>query len=150
MPDGPLPPLVALGRDLRAKGLPVGTGRILTFVRGVAAIGLTDRTSLYWTARASLVASRADLDTFDATFDAWFRSLRLDDGDELSFEFDLPPDPEALEPGEDALADVEGAATAATWHRSPTRTTNRPRARTRRSASWRRRSRSSARNRSPT
>ena len=116
MPDGPLPPLVALGRDLRAKGLPVGTGRILTFVRGVAAIGLTDRTSLYWTARASLVASRADLDTFDATFDAWFRSLRLDDGDELSFEFDLPPDPEALEPGEDALADVEGVSTAATWH----------------------------------
>src|SRR6185436_19508114 len=98
-------PLVALGRDLRAKGLPVGTGRILTFVRGVAAIGLTDRASLYWTARASLVASRADLDTFDATFDAWFRSLRLDDGDEVSFDFDPPPDPEALEPGEDALAD---------------------------------------------
>ena len=84
MPDGPLQPLVALGRDLRAKGLPVGTGRILTFVRGVAAIGLTDRASLYWTARASLVASRADLDTFDATFDAWFRSLRLLVHDRLS------------------------------------------------------------------
>jgi uncharacterized protein with von Willebrand factor type A (vWA) domain len=71
-------------------------------VRGVAAIGLTDRASLYWTARASLVASRADLDTFDATFDAWFRSLRLDDGDELSFEFDLPPDPRRSSRGEDA------------------------------------------------
>jgi hypothetical protein len=116
MPEGPLPPLVALGRDLRAKGLPVGTGRILTFVRGVAAIGLTDRTSLYWTARSTMVASRADLDTFDATFDAWFRSLRLDEGDELSFEFDLPPDPEALEPGDDALADVETLSAAASWH----------------------------------
>jgi uncharacterized protein with von Willebrand factor type A (vWA) domain len=116
MPEGPLPPLVALGRDLRAKGLPVGTGRILTFVRGVAAIGLTDRTSLYWTARSTMVASRADLDTFDATFDAWFRSLRLDEGDELSFEFDLPPDPEALEPGDDALADVEALSAAASWH----------------------------------
>jgi uncharacterized protein len=116
MADGPLPPLVALGRDLRAKGLPVGTGRILTFVRGVAAIGLTDRTSLYWTARSTLVASRADLDTFDATFDAWFRSLRLDEGDGLSFDLDLPPDPESLEPGEDALADVEGTSAAATWH----------------------------------
>lgn len=116
MADGPLPPLVALGRDLRAKGLPVGTGRILTFVRGVAAIGLSDRTSLYWTARSTMVASRTDLDTFDATFDAWFRSLRLDEGEELSFEFDLPPDPEALEPGEDALADVEGMSAAATWH----------------------------------
>jgi len=116
MPEGPLPPLVALGRDLRAKGLPVGTGRILTFVRGVAAIGLTDRTSLYWTARSTMVASRADLDTFDATFDAWFRSLRLDEGDELSFELDLPPDPEALEPGDDALADVEALSAAASWH----------------------------------
>jgi uncharacterized protein len=116
MPEGPLPPLVALGRDLRSKGLPVGTGRILTFVRGVAAIGLTDRTSLYWTARSTMVASRADLDTFDATFDAWFRSLRLDESDELSFEFDLPPDPEALEPGDDALADVEALSAAASWH----------------------------------
>jgi len=116
MPEGPLPPLVALGRDLRAKGLPVGTGRILTFVRGVAAIGLTDRTSLYWTARSTMVASRADLDTFDATFDAWFRSLRLDEGDELSFELDLPPDPEALEPGDDALTDVEALSAAASWH----------------------------------
>jgi len=116
MPEGPLPPLVALGRDLRAKGLPVGTGRILTFVRGVVAIGLTDRTSLYWTARSTMVASRADLDTFDATFDAWFRSLRLDEGDELSFEFELPPDPEALEPGDDALADVEALSAAASWH----------------------------------
>jgi uncharacterized protein with von Willebrand factor type A (vWA) domain len=116
MAEGPLPPLVALGRDLRTKGLPVGTGRILTFVRGVAAIGLTDRTSLYWTARSTMVASRADLDTFDATFDAWFRSLRLDEGNELSFDLDLPPDPEALEPGEDARADVEGMSAAATWH----------------------------------
>jgi len=116
MPEGPLPPLVALGRDLRAKGLPVGTGRILTFVRGVAAIGLTDRTSLYWTARSTMVASRADLDTFDATFDAWFRSLRIDEGDELSFEFDLPPDPEALEPGDHAFADAEGLSAAASWH----------------------------------
>ncbi|HEX3298886.1 MAG TPA: VWA domain-containing protein [Actinomycetota bacterium] len=116
MADGPLPPLVALGRDLRDKGLPVGTGRILTFVRGVAAIGLTDRTSLYWTARSTMVASRADLDTFDAAFDAWFRSLRVDESDELSFEFDLPPDPEALEPGDDALADIEGTGAATAWH----------------------------------
>jgi hypothetical protein len=116
MAEGPLPPLVALGRDLRDRGLPVGTGRILTFVRGVAAIGLVDRTSLYWTARATMVASRTDLDTFDATFDAWFRTLRLDEDPDLSFEFDLPPDPEALEPGDDPLANVEGVSTAATWH----------------------------------
>jgi len=114
----PTAPLVAFGRDLRARGLPVGTGRILTFVRGVAAIGLTDRTSLYWTARSTMVASRADLDTFDATFETWFRSLRLDEGDDLSFEFDLPPDPEALEPGDGSLPDVEGVSTMSTWHQA--------------------------------
>jgi uncharacterized protein with von Willebrand factor type A (vWA) domain len=115
MPEGPLPPLVALGRDLRARGLPVGTGRILTFVRGVEAIGLTDRTSLYWTARATLVAGRADIDTFDETFEAWFRSLRLDEEPELSLEFSLPPDAEDLEFGDGEMADATGVSTAASW-----------------------------------
>jgi uncharacterized protein with von Willebrand factor type A (vWA) domain len=63
-----------------------------------------------------MVASRTDLDRFDATFDAWFRTLRLDEDPDLSFEFGLPPDPEALEPGDDPLTDVEGVSTAATWH----------------------------------
>ncbi len=49
----PLAPLVAFGRDLRARGLPVGTGRILTFCRAVAALGLTDRDSLYWAGRTA-------------------------------------------------------------------------------------------------
>jgi uncharacterized protein with von Willebrand factor type A (vWA) domain len=115
MPEGPLPPLVALGRDLRARGLPVGTGRILTFVRGVEAIGLTDRTSLYWTARATLVAGRADIDMFDEAFEAWFHSLRLDDEPELSLEFSLPPDAEDLEFGDGEMADATGVTTAASW-----------------------------------
>ncbi|MDP9185557.1 MAG: VWA domain-containing protein [Actinomycetota bacterium] len=111
MADGPLPSLVALGRDLRGRGLPVGTGRILTFVRGVEAIGLTDRTSLYWTARATMVASRADLDTFDDAFDAWFLTLRSDGEPELSLEFDLPPDPEDLELGEGLAGDASAIST---------------------------------------
>ena len=110
MPDGPVPPLVRLGRALRGRGLPVGTGRILTFVRGVEAIGLTDRTSLYWTARATMVASRADLDLFDDVFESWFRTLRPDEEPELSLEFDLPPDPEDLELGEGLGSDAPGIA----------------------------------------
>ena len=73
--DAPLAPLVAFGRDLRARGLPVGTGRIVTFLRAVASLGLADRDSLYWAGRVSLVASRADLDAYDDAFDAWYRSL---------------------------------------------------------------------------
>jgi uncharacterized protein with von Willebrand factor type A (vWA) domain len=75
---GPLAPLVAFGRTLRRQGLPVGTGRILTFCRAVVALGLTDRDSLYWAGRVSLVASRADLDAFDDAFASWYRSLRTD------------------------------------------------------------------------
>jgi uncharacterized protein with von Willebrand factor type A (vWA) domain len=93
---GPLAPLVAFGRTLRAQGLPVGTGRILTFCRAVVALGLTDRDSLYWAGRVSLVASRADLDAFDDAFDAWYRSLRTDPS--LAIALDLPaevPDGEA-------------------------------------------------------
>src|SRR5512132_1648296 len=87
--DAPLAPLVAFGRDLRARGLPVGTGRIVTFLRAVASLGLVDRDSLYWAGRVSLVASRPDLDAYDAAFDAWYRSLAPSTS-ELMLELTLP------------------------------------------------------------
>src|SRR5881397_2119211 len=92
----PVSPLVAFGRDLRARGLPVGTGRILTFVRAVASLGLGDRDSLYWAGRVSLVASRADLDTFDEAFDDWYRSTGAGLGP-LAIEHDLPTEPRNIE-----------------------------------------------------
>ncbi len=85
---GPLPPLIAFGRDLRARGLPVGTGRILTFVRAVSALGLTDRDSLYLAGRASMVARRDDLEVYDDAFGEWYRSLLSTD--DLRIELNLP------------------------------------------------------------
>ena len=79
--DPALASLVAFGRDLRARGLPVGTGRIVTFLRAVASLGLVDRASLYWAGRVSLVASRPDLDTYDVAFDTWYRSLAPSDAE---------------------------------------------------------------------
>src|SRR3989442_8810754 len=76
----PLAPLVEFGRDLRGRGLPVGTGRILTFCRAVAALGLADRESLYWAGRASLVARHGDIGTFDVAFDDWYRSSGRGEG----------------------------------------------------------------------
>ena len=64
---------MAFGRQLRGRGLPVGTGRILTFVRAVAALGLIDRESLYWAGRASLIARHEDVGAFDEAFDDWYR-----------------------------------------------------------------------------
>jgi uncharacterized protein with von Willebrand factor type A (vWA) domain len=87
--SGPVPPLVAFGRSLRRRGLPVGTGRILTFCRSVAALGLTDRDTLYWAGRASMVARRDDLDAYDEAFGAWYRSLGAGEAG-LSIELTLP------------------------------------------------------------
>ncbi|MEX0984763.1 MAG: VWA domain-containing protein [Actinomycetota bacterium] len=116
MAEGPLPPLVAFGRDLRERGLPVGTGRILTFCRAVAALGLTDRDSLYWAGRTTLVASRPDLDAFDEAFEAWYRSLAEIPGEpELSIELDLPagvmPDWDEVPEG----MDIHTGQTASSW-----------------------------------
>ena len=55
---------VALGRALRAAGLPVTPGRSATFAE---AAQLTD---VYWAARLAFVSSRDDLATFDAVFAA--------------------------------------------------------------------------------
>jgi len=114
--SGPVPQLVAFGRELRAQGLPVGTGRILTFVRAVAALGLTDRTSLYWAGRASLVARRDDLATYDLAFDDWYRSLGATG--ELAIELSLPVGSEPTfdwgqEPDD---LEVRVGSTAAEWH----------------------------------
>ncbi len=79
--------LVRLGRRLRARGLPVGTGRILTFVRAVSALGLPDREALYWAGMASLVARHEDIAPFGEVFDEWYRSLGA--GGALRIELDL-------------------------------------------------------------
>jgi uncharacterized protein with von Willebrand factor type A (vWA) domain len=112
-PDGPLAPLIAFGRDLRARGLPVGTGRILTFCRAVGVLGLTDRGSLYWAGRATLVASRPDIETYDEAFDAWYRSLGPNDaGPSIQLQLPVPP-PEAADLPEGLEITVGQAA--ASW-----------------------------------
>jgi uncharacterized protein len=112
----PLEPLVAFGRELRTRGLPVGTGRILTFIRAVAALGLTDRLSLYWAGRVSMIGRREDLAAYDLAFEDWYRSLRTTE--DLKIELDLPSlarrgvdwgdQPDDLE--------VRTGTTAAEWH----------------------------------
>lgn len=86
---GPLAPLVAFGRSLRRRGVPVGTGRVLTFCRAIASLGLVDRDSLYWAGRVSMVARRGDLSVYEVAFDEWYRSLGAGGGG-LQVELNLP------------------------------------------------------------
>jgi uncharacterized protein with von Willebrand factor type A (vWA) domain len=68
--------LTGFGRALRAQGLAVGTGRIVTFCRAVLALAPPDRNGVYWAGRASLVSRPEDFATYDRVFDAYFgRSL---------------------------------------------------------------------------
>jgi uncharacterized protein len=108
--------LVAFGRELRARGLPVGTGRILTFLRAVVALGLTDRSSLYWAGRVSMIGRREDIPAYDFAFEDWYRSLRPEA--ELTIELDLPS---LARPGIDwgeqpDDLEVRAGSTAAEWH----------------------------------
>ena len=117
VPEGPLAPLIAFARDLRARGLPVGTGRILTFCRAVAALGLVDREALYWAGRASMIARKEDIETYDEAFDAWYRSMGA--GGELTIELAIPGGPDDAEPelGEEPMnIEVTVGSVAAEWH----------------------------------
>jgi len=75
--------LIGFGRDLRRRGLPVGTGRIVTFCRAAAALGALDRDDLYWAGRATLISRPGDVEAFDVAFRAWFR-------EGVRIELDLP------------------------------------------------------------
>jgi uncharacterized protein len=107
--------LVGFGRLLRRRGLPVGTGRVLTFCRAVAALDRLDRTGVYWAGRVTMVARREDLAAYDAAFDEWFpvRSrdvLAMISGQDRRT--GLPPELEVVvEQGfaEEAWAPAEGA-----------------------------------------
>jgi uncharacterized protein with von Willebrand factor type A (vWA) domain len=79
--DPGLERLVGFGRLLRRRGLPVGTGRILTFCRAVAVLDRLDRNGVYWAGRVAMVARKEDLAAYDAAFDEWFPAS---DGDALA------------------------------------------------------------------
>lgn len=57
--------VVAFGRALRAAGLPVGTGRIVTFREAAELVPDGD---LYWAGRATLVTRRDDIVVYDRVY----------------------------------------------------------------------------------
>lgn len=113
---GAVPPLVAFGRGLRRRGLPVGTGRILTFVRAVSALGPIERESLYWAGRSTLISRRDDAEAFDVAFDDWWRTLGSDP--EMRIELNLPASSDLTTDWGEQPEDLEITLgnTAAEWH----------------------------------
>ena len=91
--DAPLA-AVALGRSLRAAGLPVTPDRSATFASAVRLLGGGDRDRLYWAARLSFVTAAAQLPAFDAVFAALVDGLT----DVADAERGAPSSPEAGRP----------------------------------------------------
>jgi hypothetical protein len=112
-PDG-VAKLTGFGREVRAHGLAVGTGRIVSFTRAVAALGPVTRDDLYWAGRATLVSRPEDVAVFDEAFDAYFRTG-------FRIELDLPatiPEDAAAQMAVDADAlgvDARDGGRAARW-----------------------------------
>jgi uncharacterized protein len=67
--------LVHFGQQLRAEGLAVGTGDLLTFSAALAGLSPSDIQDVYWAGRATLVIRRDDIPVYDRVF----RSFFLDD-----------------------------------------------------------------------
>ncbi len=71
--------MVGFGRYLRARGLPVGTGRIVTFTQAISILALAPE-DLYWAARSSLVSHPDHFETFDRAFADYFGAEELPEG----------------------------------------------------------------------
>jgi uncharacterized protein with von Willebrand factor type A (vWA) domain len=107
--------LIGFGRDLRRRGLAVGTGRIVAFCRSAAALGALDRTDLYWAGRATLISRPEDLEAFDDAFDAWFR-----EGVRVEVGMPTPADAASADRGDgealDGLVEEDDRVVAKEWH----------------------------------
>jgi uncharacterized protein with von Willebrand factor type A (vWA) domain len=71
--------LVAFSRELRAAGLAVGSGDVLTCTAALARLDPTDLVDLYWAGRTTLVTRREHI----AVYDRVFRRFFLDEADAL-------------------------------------------------------------------
>ena len=57
---------------LRAHGVKVGTGQVVSYMRAVGDLDPVDLDDLYWAGRVTLVNRRSDLPLYNAAFDSFF------------------------------------------------------------------------------
>jgi hypothetical protein len=64
--------LVGFARELRAAGLRVGTGDVLTYFAAMTPLDPTDLVDLYWAGRATLLSGHEDQGVYDQVFRRYF------------------------------------------------------------------------------
>lgn len=106
--------LVRFAGALRAAGLAVGSGDVLTYCAALAPLDPTDLVDLYWAGRTTLVIRRDDIPVYDRVFAAFFLgeqkptrdsvTIRPRSGVETDATLDIPAaEPGQERPGEQAL-----------------------------------------------
>jgi uncharacterized protein with von Willebrand factor type A (vWA) domain len=65
---------VGFGRALRAAGMAVPPGKVLTFVEALSHVGLDRRSTVYWAGHATLLSRPEDRPVYDRIFDAFWLS----------------------------------------------------------------------------
>ena len=83
MPEPFLVLLVDFGNRLRAAGLPVGTGDVLTYSQAAAALNPGDLVDLYWAGRSTLVTRREQIPVYDRVFREFFLGDPADEEEPL-------------------------------------------------------------------
>ena len=66
------PVLVGFTRELRAAGITVGTGDVLTYFSAMSPLDPTDLVDLYWAGRTTLVSRRDDIGVYNEAFRRYF------------------------------------------------------------------------------
>jgi len=89
--------LVGFAHELRAAGLMIGTGDVLTYFAAMTPLDPTDLLDLYWAGRATLVSRHEDSRVYDQVFRRYF----LDEDAPAAGQ--LPLDPESVAEAEASL-----------------------------------------------
>jgi uncharacterized protein len=103
--------LVDFAHALRAEGLTVGTGDVLTYTSAMAPLDPTDLIDLYWAGRTTLIGRREDIPAYDAAFRRFFLDAKSPAASLLLLRADAVAEAEAAlvmpgtEPGSDEEPD---------------------------------------------
>jgi uncharacterized protein with von Willebrand factor type A (vWA) domain len=87
--------LIGFARELRAAGLTVGTGDVLTYFAAMTPLDPTDLVDLYWAGRATLVSRHEDDPVYHQVFRRYFLDEEGPGRGELTFSVDSVAEAEA-------------------------------------------------------
>ena len=103
--------LASFAGELRAAGLPVGSGDLLVYCSALARLDPSDLADLYWAGRATLVRGPADIPRYDEVFRRFFLGAGIVTEPELTLMLRASAQAQgtlampAAEPGEDGQQD---------------------------------------------